>query len=495
MSNLSDKDIDRLSRDAAEFYEPDDSMLSWNKLEQQLVNHIPERPPDGPSLFRIRPLIWGPSVLLLAGISYFIIKNTAYRRDSTLQAQKENLIAKPADPSRLSGKEKAPAPALNPQESDPANAQALKSNSAKSNSGNKISRNSGGEEAVTNAGTGVSAQKENHPDRSPNNPDASPNSIIPGKNTGTPGQWNQNANAGNRLRRQPGLSGEAKAISNDPLSGNAQTGFAAGESEANGKQNATAGYFGIAHLPSPAMFLSQPEVRGNDSSLNRFAARDKKPELKSLQVNHSLVIGLLMGPDYTDVGTMSNNQLGNNIGLSLGYYLRGRLSVNTGFQYTSKYYWSDGKPFQPQPQRQPLNTMISMYAPFPQIETVNGRSSMFEIPLTLRYDIYRHDKLTLFVNAGASSYLLRKQHYTYFFHNAGQAYEWQNKNNDHLNYWFAVGNISAGIEQDLGKGFSFQAEPFVRLPFRGIGVGNLKMNSYGLLFSVRYSPVLGRKRK
>ncbi len=52
MSNLSDKDIDRLSRDAAEFYEPDDSMLSWSKLEQQLVKHIPERPPDMPSFIQ-----------------------------------------------------------------------------------------------------------------------------------------------------------------------------------------------------------------------------------------------------------------------------------------------------------------------------------------------------------------------------------------------------------------------------------------------------------
>jgi hypothetical protein len=101
----------------------------------------------------------------------------------------------------------------------------------------------------------------------------------------------------------------------------------------------------------------------------------------------------------------------------------------------------------------------------------------------------------LFVNAGLSSYLVRKQNYTYFFHNAGRAYEWQNENKDRLNYWFAIGNLSAGIEQDLGKGFTFQAEPFVRLPFSGIGVGNLKMNSYGLLFSIRYSPVLGRVRK
>jgi hypothetical protein len=485
MSNLSDKDIDRLSRDAAEFYEPDDSMLSWNRLEQQLVKHIPERPPDGPSLFRIRPLIWGPSVLLLAGISYFIIKNTAYRTDSTLKTRSENLTAKSADQSRLNGKQHALGAAANPQETVPGNAPALKSNPAQSNSGNEISPGATGSKAIANAG--LSAQSEHYPDHSSDN-------IIPGKNSRLPDARYQNGNS--PALSKPGRSRAENITGRDLLPGTLQTGPEAGASEANRKQNASAENSGIAHLPFPITFLRRAEVRGNDSSLNRFAARDNKPELKSLQVNHSLVVGLLMGPDYTAVGNVPNNQLGNNIGLSLGYYLTKRLSINTGFQYTSKYYWSDGKPFRPRPQQQRVNSMaVSMYAPSPQIEKVNGRSSFFEIPLTLRYDVYRRDKLTLFVNAGLSSYLLRKQHYTYFFHNGGLGFELQNKNNDHLNYWFAVGNISAGLEQDLGKGFSFQAEPFVRLPFHGIGVGNLKLNSYGLLFSVRYSPVLGKKRK
>jgi len=36
MSNLSDKEIDRLSREAADSYEPDHSSLSWSRLEQKL---------------------------------------------------------------------------------------------------------------------------------------------------------------------------------------------------------------------------------------------------------------------------------------------------------------------------------------------------------------------------------------------------------------------------------------------------------------------------
>ena len=83
MSNLSDKEIDRLSREAADFYEPDDSSLSWTRLEQKLIEQIPERPPDSFRFGRINPYVWGSAVMLLAGVSFFVIKSIYYSKHST----------------------------------------------------------------------------------------------------------------------------------------------------------------------------------------------------------------------------------------------------------------------------------------------------------------------------------------------------------------------------------------------------------------------------
>jgi hypothetical protein len=58
-----------------------------------------------------------------------------------------------------------------------------------------------------------------------------------------------------------------------------------------------------------------------------------------------------------------------------------------------------------------------------------------------------------------------------------------------------VVNVSLGYESDMGKGFSFQAEPFLKLPFENMGIDNLKLNSYGFLLSFRYTPVLSRTKK
>jgi len=476
MSNLSDKDIDRLSRDAAEFYEPDHTMLSWKKIEQNLVEQIPERPPDFGSLFRIRPLIWAPAVLLLTGITYYLIKNTSHRQISTLKSQTEVSRPTPSalpENSRLPGSS-ADAAADASSHASAAEGKAEKENARLRNTASSTSI-SGKEHPYAPAGNLHAANAKNSAHHI--------NEIASGVADGAGYRQNHSG----KTTGSGTYNDEGKTVDRRGHAGGDMAGMSAAGSGPS-EQGKTAH---VANLPLPSAINHTPLVSGNDSSLNRFAATGKtvKKNGKSLQINRSLVLGLVMGPDYSDVGGMSNDQLGNNLGISIGYYLSSRLSVNTGIQYTIKNYWTEGKYFQPG------NSGPTPAYAFPRIESVNGSSNMFEIPLTLRFDFLKREKARFFVNAGFSSYLMRKETYTFFFHNAGRAYEWQNQNDEHRNYWFAVGSLSAGFEQDLGKGFSFQMEPFLRLPLRGIGDGNIKLNSYGLLFSIRYTPVLGRTRK
>ena len=120
---------------------------------------------------------------------------------------------------------------------------------------------------------------------------------------------------------------------------------------------------------------------------------------------------------------------------------------------------------------------------------------MYELPLTLRYDFARDDKTKFFVNAGLSSYFILKQSYIYFFHSGGRPLAWKSNIESQSNYWFGVGDLSFGLETDLGKGFSFQAEPFFRIPLQKMGAENLKLYSYGFMMSFRYAPVLSRSKK
>jgi hypothetical protein len=423
--------------------------------------------------------MWAPAaVLLLTGITYYSIKHKAYRSTVTLKTQTENTSIPPTAPSTAAGGASGHA-AASPESSVITPDQAR-----------------GPETSVQNkAASGLPADH----DAAASNyePDASgtrSSSLHP--------------KAGNLFKASSGpasaMPGKGAKPSNESMkktgrSGNRNPAVLPGDEDRNdasaGSPGAKAEYMASVHLPALAGLSTRPLVRGNDAALNRFAAdhAEKPAPSRSLRIDQSLTIGIVTGPDYTEVSGITNNQLSNNIGISIGYYLTGRLSLNTGLQYTTKYYWADGRSFQPQ--MPPSNPALSPYAAFPRIETVNGSCSLFEIPLTLRYDFVQHGRTKAFVNAGLSSYLVRKQVYTYFFHNGGRPYEWRSENRDHLSYWFAFGDLSGGIEQALGKGFSFQAEPFIRLPLRSIGTGDMKMNSFGILFSIRYAPMLGKIRK
>ncbi len=63
------------------------------------------------------------------------------------------------------------------------------------------------------------------------------------------------------------------------------------------------------------------KVTRNDSLIEQISQSGIPTPHKSLRINRSLNIGFAFGPDYTDAGGITNDQMGNNIGITLGYYL------------------------------------------------------------------------------------------------------------------------------------------------------------------------------
>jgi hypothetical protein len=125
---------------------------------------------------------------------------------------------------------------------------------------------------------------------------------------------------------------------------------------------------------------------------------------------------------------------------------------------------------------------------------------MWEIPLTLRYDFDRINNTTLFINAGASSYLMRHESYVYYVStwNAGTLVSratppigYDTKEN----YLFSVIDITFGVEQKLSKSLSFQVEPYAKIPVKGVGLGSVDLSSYGVNLSLRFAPMLKSSRK
>jgi hypothetical protein len=62
------------------------------------------------------------------------------------------------------------------------------------------------------------------------------------------------------------------------------------------------------------------------------------------------------------------------------------------------------------------------------------------------------------------------------------------------NYLFSIWNLSVGLERSLGKHFSIQAEPYLKVPLKGLGTGSIRMDSYGIFFTLKYKPTFKTKR-
>src|SRR5450432_1059735 len=505
MSNLSDKEIDRLSREAADSFEPDHSSLSWSRLEQMLTEQMPERPPDGFRFDRINPYIWGPAVVLFAGISFYLIKTKMYSQNSTRTSQSaiKPATSPPAEKSSANGM------------ATYADSSSLSSDASASKSRNEnvtdtkkpLSPTAKNKQVLANTADAVRTLSGNGNEsgaRSLNGLSIRSNTAakinsgkkVPVSNSMVPASWTAAGTAPDVLSNSSGTGAQNKNRSKEAaLPSSAVFGItSAGRYDA---KTDNSGLRNPLNLPSTVNSGSVPgQVTGNDSLLNRISSVNTPVPLKSLHINRSLNFGFAFGPDYTDAGGISNNQFGNNIGLTVGYYLTNKLSVNTGIFYSNKFFWSPGHgSASPQVSSFIANGYARTNAAAPPVQYVNGSTNLYELPLTLRYDFAKNDKTKFFVNGGLSSYFILKQTYINFFNSLGRAPANKIVDQEQINYWFGVADLSFGLETEIGKGFSFQAEPFFRLPLKNMGLENLKLNSYGFMLSFRYTPVLSRKKK
>jgi hypothetical protein len=225
----------------------------------------------------------------------------------------------------------------------------------------------------------------------------------------------------------------------------------------------------ITATESDSSQIENPKITTSDSSLI------KKKSVVNSKSPKGLYIGFLAGPDLSTVAFQSVKNLGFSLGLTVGFRFNNRLSVETGFIWDKKYYYSDGAHYKNQ---------STAY----DIVDVNGNCYMFEIPVTLRYDFSLSKNNRFFAKAGLSSYMMRKQNYSYTGESNGMQYTWTAQPNyTAMNYLFSTVHLSAGYEFSLSRKTKIQIEPYMKIPLEGIGVGKMLISSAGIYFGITHS--------
>ncbi|TDB63721.1 porin family protein [Arundinibacter roseus] len=201
-----------------------------------------------------------------------------------------------------------------------------------------------------------------------------------------------------------------------------------------------------------------------------------KPPVQEASPRWAVRVGF--SPDMSSVGMKQMTRPGPSASLFVDYYISRKLALQTGIVRSLKTY--SALPGQYEwPTSWTQKQMPS---------SVDGSCQVFELPVNLRYDIRQGQISRWFVSSGVSSYKMQNEKYTYHYKYYDPNIRWWNWEGKTGWYLFSHLNVSAGYERRLSKHVSLVAEPFLRVPLRGVGFGKVNLYTAGMWFSARYTP-------
>ncbi|MGZ5133492.1 MAG: outer membrane beta-barrel protein [Flavitalea sp.] len=463
MHPLSDKDLDRLSREAAEQFDVDQNTSGWEKLEHKL-NHL--MPAAGRrERRRFLFFIWLFALLSGGGLVWLLTgKNSSDLMKSTELTS-------------------------NNTSKDLNNSEVIKAPSNKEHATLETLEKTIPGQEPENVNLNPGAQKLAH-----EGVESIPNPLTTINQPGD--RKNKSGVNQKRTRTVMGIKRVGLVEKKDPTTFSNPSSFPVNTSDAGNEKYLVTGkemgqpvtlslntqsmlFPGPENptlLPPDFIFQSPPSQLAKDG----HTAAKKSQSSGRLSFKNGLELGAVIAPDMSTVEFTHSDKVGFSFGLQIGYRLSQRWSLSTGVLYTKKNYTSHGKDFNP-----PKGSWLDNVT----LDMVEGNCYMFDIPINIRYDLNQNNKQRLFVSTGLSSYIMKKEdyHYYYQYTNGSPGYRHRSSSSTER-HWLGIVNISAGFEKNINQKFSVQAEPYLKIPLQGIGYGNMQLSSYGMYFSLKYKP-------
>lgn len=500
MYPLSDKDLDRISREAAEQFAVEPHASDWDQLASRLEKEMPVQKDD-----KKRRALWLLLILLLTcggGLLWLLTGNgDATNGVATTTPSSQESIAKNNSTSETT------------KNTDPTTSGTSKENSVAVNPGEPVSSNSTSTEAATTetkattsketiASEPVKTEKEHVIAQSAS---AGKESLSTTKKMATKKALvsvkSKTAFLATTSPNKNSVRIKTKNKSKELLNSNTETNSStAATANSSNVSNSAVGNSQTANPPAssstdviPATTLTpattidktnsqQPKTTDSVATNTVATANKKAPAKKGKPSEKGLSFGLTAGFDYSRINNVGDNKPGYDLGLQVSYALNKRWSFNTGFILTKKNYTAKGEDFHP-----PKHYWTTYIA----LNDVEGDCQMWDIPLNIRYNLTT-SKTKWFISSGFSTYIMRKQNYNYYYTVNSTPREKVWSMNSQTNYWFNVLNISAGVEKPLSRNWSIVAEPFIKAPLKGVGFGNMNVNSYGVLATLKFHPEFKR---
>jgi len=511
MLNLSDKELDRFSQEAAQEYEPGDVLgpRSWERLEVRMTQEF-GRPGWNP-IRHIRrfPFYYAPALLLLLGVGYYLVRPG---------------VSSGSSPGATAAAARtAPAKATTSETTTSVQAQ----KSANTDKANSTSATSSSSSAPQGGRTGAGATAP-APSAAPGGASVNPGaSAAPGGASVTPGASAVPGGASAATAIAGGTSGGRSLVDRAAPDRSASHGKGirggkgkgggrrVGGSESDGQSSVDAASIGatatsvnspaapvstraerelsLAYVQRPRSLAKRPVI--GDSALRAFNAKSGAPTLikrKGIyEINRKWQFGLTIAPDFASVNSLAGDKAGSSIGLTVDYMFAPHWYLNTGLLATRRNYAARNQDYHAPPG---FYQQYNIYSS--SVTIVKGSFYMLEIPLNLRYDFSVAGNTLFFISAGSSSYLMTTENANmYWRHLSRDVCSSLDHLPTHGTNLFSTVNLSAGVETGLSNSFSLLVAPYMKLPTRKLGLGQVEMNSVGIDFTLKWAPITGRRRR
>jgi hypothetical protein len=516
MLNLSDKELDRLSREAAQEHDPGDIVgpQSWEKLEVRLDRDLGRVNPNPFRGVRRFPFYYAPAILLILGVSYYFVRQNGKARKAEPPGSPPVSMVRPALPGEtnnptndrsndsLATKNPAYTENSTSTSNDSATAQYPASTGQPASSGQPLSSVQPGgttpaDRQSISAGIDHSAGENTYPASGShyNSRNHTSGNRFAGS-TRVPGSPSNGLHStGRNGRHHPSpANGNGRQIDHTG-NGSENDGVVSARNSVPTPVREAATPSSPRELPLSSVQKARSVKRSpivDDAGLRNFTAKTAPtlPLKKKgvLRINRSLQIGLSLAPDFASVNSLAGDKPGSSFGLTLDYQFANRWYLGTGFLLSRKNYAARAEDYHAPYSFYQANNLHN-------IDFVKGTFNMLEIPLDLRYDFSVTGSTVFFASAGLSSYLLGSEncnyYYNYFGRENSKGFHYPNKENN----LFSALNLSLGVEAGISNNLSLLVAPYMKIPTRNIGFGQIQMNSVGINFALKFAPVLSRKRR
>lgn len=188
-------------------------------------------------------------------------------------------------------------------------------------------------------------------------------------------------------------------------------------------------------------------------------------------------IGLVGAADVSTVRFAGAPRALPSAGVTLEYRLTERLRLTTGLLRAPKQYTARREDYDWGAYRTPVYQR--------DFQDVAGACTVLDVPLNLRYDAVVRPQYRLFGSAGLSSFFMQRERYSYDWTDQAGLHSWEMNVVNENQHWLSILNVSAGYERRLSARWSAQAEPYLKLPLAGVGLGKVRLASGGVLLGLK----------